>query len=77
MHTLLFVFGVVLVLSVVIVTVSNLYYGGGFCSIFGHNWDLEPPWSGKELRYNPSCQRCGHEPDDISIVGFHEGGHRV
>jgi C4-type Zn-finger protein len=47
------------------------------CHLLGHNWDLEPPWSGKEIRYNPECQRCGHRPEEIAITGSHEGGHRV
>jgi hypothetical protein len=52
-------------------------HGSLACLLLGHNWDLEPPWSGKELRYQPQCERCGHEPDEIAITGSHEGDHRV
>lgn len=52
-------------------------HGSVACRLLGHNWDLEPPWSGKELRTRPQCERCGHEPDEIAITGSHEGDHRV
>lgn len=52
-------------------------HGSLACLLLGHNWDLEPPWSGKELRYQPRCERCGQEPDEIAITGPHEGDHRV
>lgn len=47
------------------------------CRLIGHEWDLEPPWSGKELRSKPQCQACGYQPNDIVITGKHEGDHRV
>lgn len=52
-------------------------HGSVVCYLFGHNWNLDPPWSGKELRSRPYCERCGTEPNDIVITGSHEGDHRV
>jgi len=54
-----------------------LSYHGYLCVFIGHNWSIDPPWSGKELQYRPHCHRCGYEPDDIAIVGSHDGEHRI
>jgi hypothetical protein len=37
------------------------------------------PWTGKELLYDPECERCGHTPDEIAITGSarEEVTHRV
>lgn len=40
-----------------------------WCKLLGHNWTIEPPWTGKEIHWNPHCQRCDQEPEDIVITG--------
>lgn len=47
------------------------------CLLVGHDWTIEPPWSGYELRHRPRCQRCDHEPENIAITGKWEGEHRA
>lgn len=71
-----------MVVLAILIAVTLTVYGyavsvGWVCVVFGHDWDLEPPWSGKELRHNPLCERCGHEPEEIVITGSHDGDHRV
>lgn len=40
------------------------------CVFFGHNYSIEPPWTGKELVvHRPHCERCGCEPEEIRITG--------
>lgn len=56
---------------------AQAYWGGYLCILTSHKWDLDPPWSGKELRHRPQCSRCGFEPVEIGITGSHEGDHRV
>lgn len=65
------------ILAVSIVVSYRIYTSGAICAVFGHTWSLSPPWSGKELRHNPQCERCGHEPENVAITGSHQGDHRV
>lgn len=49
-----------------------------WCKVLGHDWTIEPPWTGKELHWNPHCQRCDHEPEEIVITGSaNEVNHRT
>lgn len=77
MHTLWPAFAATLAVTLTIGAAATFYHGGYLCLLIGHAWDLEPPWSGKELRHNPQCQRCDHEPVDIAMTGSHGGEHRV
>lgn len=58
---------------------DNVESGTLRCRLFGHKWSMDPPWTGKELRWQPHCERCGHEPEDIVITGSarNEIEHRV